>query len=138
MALFPISVSQGYLNDELDSRKGAILENLAAVMINKSGLPIYYFSRGEEHLEIDFILKTNKGIILVEEKSTNGKMSVFKAVMTSKTPYTAIKCYKVNKENFGNGAFFTSIPQCSLPFLLDEIKKLEKGIELKNIEYPNI
>ena len=138
MALFPISVSQGYLNDELDSRKGAILENLAAVMINKSSLPIYYFSRGEDHLEIDFILETNKGIILGEEKSTNGKMSASKAVMTSKTPYTAIKCYKVIKENFGKGVYFTSIPQCSLPFLLDEIKKLEKGIELKNIEYPNI
>ena len=106
MALFPISVSQRYLNDEFDSRKGAILKKLAAVMINKSGLPIYYFSRGEEHLEIDFILETNKGIILAEEKSTNGKMSASKAVMTSKTPYTAIKCYKVIKENFGKGIFY--------------------------------
>ncbi len=139
MALYPVSVSQAFLSDELDSRKGAIFENLAAITINKCGLPLYYFSKGEDHLEIDFILETSRGIVLIEEKSTNGKMAASRAVMNNETPYRANKCYKIIRENFGKGSFFVSVPQYSLPFMLDEIKKeLNAGTELKPIDYPEI
>ena len=65
MAMYPLSTSQEFLLNGLDSRKGAIFENLLAITINKAGLPLYYFSNGKEHLEIDFILEDNEGIILL-------------------------------------------------------------------------
>jgi len=65
MAMYPLSTSQEFLRDGLDSRKGAIFENLAAIMINKAGLPLYYFAKGSEHLEIDYIIESNDGIVLL-------------------------------------------------------------------------
>ena len=139
MAMYPLSTSQEFLRDGLDSRKGAIFENLAAIMINKAGLPLYYFAKGSEHLEIDYIVESNDGIVLLEEKSVNGRMPAAKAVMEGRTPYKASNCYKIIKENFGSGSFYTSIPQYALPFLLDEIvEELEKGVTLMPLDYPKI
>ena len=45
--------------------------------------------------------------------------------------------YKIIKENFGEGAFFTSIPQYATSFLLEQIKEeCNKGMVLKPLEYP--
>ena len=137
MAMYPLSTSQAFLRDELDSRKGAIFENLAAIMINKSGLPLYYYSRGSEHLEIDFIFESDKGIVLFEEKSVNGKMTASRNVMENKTLYKAEICYKVIRENFGKGSFYISIPQYAAPIVLDDIvKALYRGFEMKPLKYP--
>ncbi len=139
MALYPIGTTQSFLNETLDSRKGAIYENLCATMINKCGLDLYYFSNGRDHLEIDFLIEDNCGIILIEEKSVNGKMAASRNVMEGKTAYKAKKCYKIIKENIGKGSFYTSIPQYGTPFLLDDIKnELNKGIIMKPLEYPSI
>lgn len=106
-------------------------------MINKCDFPLYYFSNGQDHLEIDFLLEAEKGILLLEEKSVNGKMAASRNVMEGKTPYKAEKCYKIIKENFGKGSFYTSIPQYALPFLLDKIKKdSNKGVIFAPLEYP--
>ena len=123
MAMYPIVTMREFLNDNLDSRKGAIYENLAGVLIHKAGFPLYYFANGEKHLEIDFLIEGADGLILYEEKSTNGKMAASRAVMTGQTPYTAAVCYKIIENNFGDGAFYTSIPHFCAPFLLDEIKE---------------
>lgn len=137
MAMYPLSTSQEFLLNGLDSRKGTIFENLLAITINKAGLPLYYFSNGKEHLEIDFILEDNEGIILLEEKSVNGKMAASKNVMEGKTKYKAKICYKIIQENFGQGNFYTSIPQYAISFLLDKIKfDLEKGINFEPLIYP--
>lgn len=139
MALYPLSTSQEFLRDELDSRKGAIFENLAAVIINKAGLPLYYFANGSEHLEIDYIFEGNKGIVLLEEKSINGKMTASRAVMEGKTPYKAEICYKVIRENIGKGDFYITVPQYSVPFLLNNIvDELNNGTEMKPLEYPKV
>lgn len=139
MALYPISVSQAFLNEELDSRKGAIYENLCATMISKCGLSLYYFSNGQDHLEIDFLIEDIDGVILFEEKSTNGKMSASRNVMEGKTHYKGKRCYKIIKENIGKGSFYLSIPQYATPFVLEQIKdNINKGVELKKLEYPKI
>lgn len=138
MAMYPVSTSQAFLNDNLDSRKGAIFENLAAIMLNKSGFPLYYFSSGANHLEIDFIIENIDGIILIEEKSVNGKMAASRAVMEGRTQYKAVKCFKIIKENFGEGSFYTSIPHYAFPFLLEDMKTaLKKGFELPPLKYPS-
>ncbi len=123
MAMYPVVTTRDFLNDNLGSRKGAIYENLAGVLISKAGFPLYYYANGEKHLEIDFLIEGADGLILYEEKSTNGKMAASRAVMNGETPYKASKCYKIIENNFGEGAFFTSIPQFCAPFLLDEINK---------------
>ncbi len=134
MAMYPISTSASLFKNELDSRKGAIYENLAAIMIKKSNLPLYYFSNGRDHLEIDFIIESTDRIILLEEKSTNGKMAASKNIMEWRSNYKANKCYKIIKENFVSGSFYTTIPYYALLFLLDIIKsELDKGIELPKL-----
>lgn len=137
MAMYPLSTTQGFLRDELDSRKGAIFENLMATMISKVDFPLYYFSKGSEHLEIDFIFESDKGIILCEEKSTNGSMNASRMVMEGRTKYKAESCYKIIRNNFGIGEFYISIPQYATPFLLEDIRsELLKGMELKPLIYP--
>lgn len=137
MASYPLSVSQDFLRGELGSRKGAIYENLAATMIDKAGFPLRYYSRGDEHLEIDFIIESDDGINLIEEKATNGKMAASRAVMEGRTAYKASKCYKIIKDNFGEGSFYESIPHAALPFLLEEKKKkMEEGIDLSPLSFP--
>ena len=117
----------------------AIFENLAATMIHKAGFPLYYFSNGNQHLEIDFVFGSDKSIVLLEEKSVNGKMAASRAVMQGKTPYKADACYKVIRNNFGQGDFYTSVPHYAMPFLLEGVvKELQKGIELKPLEYPGV
>lgn len=139
MAMYPLSTSQEFLRDELDSRKGAIFENLAAIMLKKVGFPLYYFSKGSEHLEIDFIIEGDDGIILLEEKSINGKMAASRAVMEGRTAYQAKTCYKIIRNNFGIGDFYISVPQYALTFLLEQINdKIKKGIEMKPLKYPKI
>ena len=139
MAMYPLTTSTSFLTDKLDSRKGAIYEDLAAIMLNKAGFPLYYFASGMEHLEIDFIIETKDGINLIEEKSTNGKMSASRNVMEGKTSYKASKCYKVIRNNFGEGDFYTSIPQFYLPFLLDDIMgELKKGYTFEPLVYPKL
>ncbi|MDY6391324.1 MAG: DUF4143 domain-containing protein [Bacilli bacterium] len=139
MAMYPLSTSQEFLRNELGSRKGAIYENLAAVAINKAGLPLYYYSNGTEHLEIDFLLESEEGILLLEEKSTNGKMAASRNVMEGKTPYHASHCYKIISENFGKGSFYDAVPHFALPFLLKAItKKMKEGMNLEPLKFPEM
>lgn len=139
MAMYPLSTTQDFLKDELDSRKGAIFENLAAIMIKKNDFPLYYFSNGTQHLEIDFIIEGADGIILLEEKSTNGKMAASRSVMEGKTLYKAKECYKIINSNFGKGDFYTSIPQYAFSFLLEEFhEKLNTLIPFKEVKFPDI
>ncbi len=134
MSLFPIATLQDFLNDKLDSRKGSLYENLLATIIHKSGFPLMYFGNYEKHLEIDFLIEGKDGIILLEEKSTNGKMAASRQVMEGKTPYKATQCVKINSNGIGKGSFYISIPQYMSPFFLqNERKTLEDGLQAKPI-----
>lgn len=138
MAMYPISTSQELLRDELDSRKGAIFENLVSTMLHKSGFPLYYFCKGSDHLEIDFLVETNHGLALVEEKTVNGKMAASRAVMEGRTPYKASVCYKLVRHNFGIGNFYETIPHYAAPFLFENIaKELKQGTPLPPLEIPS-
>ena len=123
MAMNPVITTREFLNDELGARKGAIYENLAAVLIHKAGFPLFYFADGGNHIEIDFLIEGRDGLILYEEKSTNGKMAASRRVMKGETPYRATCCYKIMENNFGQGEFFTAIPQFCAPFLLEQIRE---------------
>ena len=65
--------------------------------------------------------------------------SASRNVMEGKTSYKASKCYKVIRNNFGEGDFYTSIPQFYLPFLLDDIMgELKKGYTFEPLVYPKL
>ena len=122
MACFPLSTLQELIDPTLGSKKRAIYENLSATMIHKAGFPLYFYGDYQKHLEIDFLLETKEGIVLLEEKSTNGKMAASRNIMENKTPYHAAKCIKIIQDGIGEGSFYTSYPQYLEPFYL-QMKK---------------
>lgn len=66
--------------------KGVIYENIVADAFIKNRIPLYYFSK-DSGLEIDFILKYQKKITLIEVKSTNGNTKSAKTVLNNKVKY---------------------------------------------------
>ena len=134
MSLFPLATLQDFLLNRLGSRKGALYENLLASMIAKAGFPLFYYGNYEKHLEIDFLLEGKDGIILLEEKSTNGKMAASRSIMEGNSPFKASRCVKINSSGVGIGSFYTSYPQYMAPFFLEsEMQKLKEGLFGKNI-----
>ena len=126
MSLFPLATLQDFLSNRLGSRKGALYENLLSCMINKAGFPLFYYGNYEKHLEIDFLLECKDGIVLLEEKSTNGKMAASRSIMEGNSPFKASRCIKINSFGVGVGSFYTSFPQYMAPFFLEEeMKKLQ-------------
>lgn len=104
--------------------------NLATVMIDKAGFPLFYYGSSDNHLEIGFLLETMDGITLYEEKSTNGKMSASRQVMKGLTTYHASKCIKVVKNGFGKGDFHFTIPQYAAPFYLQkEASRMQQSLK---------
>ena len=135
MACFPLSTLQELIDHTLGSRKGAIYENLSATMIHKAGFPLYFYGDYQKHLDIDFLLETKEGIVLLEEKSTNGKMAASRNVMENKTPYHAAKCIKIIQDGIGEGSFYTSYLQYLEPFYLQmEKDNLESCFIAKEVK----
>ncbi len=129
MSLFPLATLQDFLLNRLGSRKGALYENMLASMIDKAGFPLFYYGNYEKHLEIDFLLEGKEGIILLEEKSTNGKMAASRSVMEGDSPFKASRCIKINSFGVGKGSFYTSYPQYMAPFVLaEEMERLKEGL----------
>lgn len=67
------------LEGSLGINKGAIVENLAAEMISKSGRPLTYFER-KGTLDIDFVFNMDGRIVAIEAKSGNNRQ--FKSLDT--------------------------------------------------------
>ena len=118
LSFFPNSIMHQVLSGDLGAYKGMIYEGFAADCLYKQHLPLYYYSDTKRHLENDFILEGKKGIIVIESKATNGKMASARMLMRENSPYKVDKVYKVASGDFGQGGFYESIPQYSLPFLL--------------------
>ena len=118
LSLYPISIMREILSGDLGAYKGMIYEGFVADAFYKTHLPLYYYSDTKKHLENDFLLEGKEGIIVIESKATNGKMASARALMSEDSPYKVSKVYKVAASGFGEGAFYESIPQYALPFLL--------------------
>ena len=124
-ACYEEALYQESLQGLLGARKGALVENLVATFIQKSGRKNYYYANSLAHKEIDFLLESQEGVILLEAKSTNGKMLASKALVEGENPYKHYKCYKVIESNFGVGSFYRTIPHYALPFFLDSLSERE-------------
>lgn len=119
LSFYPVSILQQVLSGDLGAYKGMIYEGFVADAFYKGHFPLYYYSDTKKHFENDFIVETRNGIVVIESKATNGKMASAKALMSPDSPYNIHKVYKVAASNFGEGSFYTSIPQYSLPFLME-------------------
>ena len=133
VASYPITLMTQILSGDLGAYKGAIYESIAADMLYKADVPLFYFEDTLRHLENDFIVETQEGIDVYEVKSTNGKLNSAKALIAKDSPYAhQIKhVYKLIDKRFGEGDFYLSLPRFLLGFKMDAEKaKIESSLVL--------
>ncbi len=70
--------------------KGTIYENIVADAFIKNKIPLYYYSK-DSGLEIDFIMKYEEKITLIEVKATNGNTKSSKTVLSDKIKYPSVE-----------------------------------------------
>ena len=139
VASFPISLTSEILSGGLGANKGAIYESIAADMLYKADIPLFYHEDTLHHLENDFLVENNEGIDIYEVKATNGRMASAKAILEKNSPYrNQIKhVYKLIDKSYGEGGFYKSFPRFLLGFKMEI--ETEKAIgELKVDPLPKI
>ncbi len=95
--------------------KGFIYENLIADALSKNDVPLYYHSINN-NLEIDYIVSTSSGLILLEVKSgKNNPKSLKKTINVDK----GIRGIKLSKNNIGFVDGMLTMPYY-LSYLIDE------------------
>lgn len=63
--------------------KGALFENIAAESLSKQGYNLFYYKRENSTLEMDFFVRTQKSLVPVEVKATNGTAKSLRTLITS-------------------------------------------------------
>ena len=106
------------LSGNLKVYKGAIFENIVADAFSKLGRKLYYYHK-ESGLEIDFIIRHEGEVTLVEVKATHGKTKSTNYVLENKNVYNVNKCIKLCESNIGVTDNKITIPYY-LAYLLEE------------------
>ena len=125
VASYPVTLMVEILNGNLGAYKGAIYESIAAEMLYKARVPLFYREDTLNHYENDFLVETLDGIDVYEVKSTNGKIASAKALLDQNNPYRhQIKnIYKLIDKRYGDGSFYKSFPRFLLGFKAEVDKK---------------
>ena len=90
--------------------KGALLENIVAEALTKSGLPLYYYKKDDSTLEEDFFVRTAQELVPVEVKSTNNTSKSLRTLIDS-TSYPDIHFgVKLTGSNLGYGDHIYTFP----------------------------
>jgi hypothetical protein len=112
-------------NENLNTYKGAIYENIVADMLVKAGYGLYFYKDDNKKLEMDFFVRDASSLIPVEVKANDNSTISLNNLIDSKK-YSDIKYgIKLCNKNIGfNGKFYT-FPYF-LTFLLKRFLK-EKG-----------
>ena len=106
------------LNGDLNVYKGAIYENIIADAFSKIGRKLYYYHK-DSGLEIDFVIRYENEVCLIEVKSTTGKVKSAKTILENYDKYKVKKCIKLGEYNIGEINNTLTIPYY-LAFLLSE------------------
>ena len=78
--------------------KGGIYENLVAGMLERNGIPLYYFKNEHGDVELEFMVETNAGVVPLEVKAKNGAtQSLNKVLNFPRIPFG----YKFTAGNVG-------------------------------------
>lgn len=106
------------LKGNLYSYKGAVLENLIAGMLSKSGHALFYF-RKDSGLELDFLIRCLGEPTILEVKATTGNAKSAKTVLQHPEKYHIKQGIKLTDGNIGrslNGQMLT-VPHYLAAFL---------------------
>lgn len=95
-------------NENLNTYKGAIYENVVADMLVKSGYGLYFYKDDNKKLEMDFFIRDTNSLIPVEVKANDNSTPSLNNLI-SKEKYKEIKYgIKLCNKNIGfNGKFYT-------------------------------
>ena len=115
MASLSKDVTTSIYNQKDFIYKGFIYESLIADALSKNDVPLYYHSINN-NLEIDYIVSTSSGLILLEVKSgKNNPKSLKKSINADK----GIRGIKLSKNNIGYIDGMLTMPYY-LSYLIDE------------------
>ncbi len=95
-------------NQNFNTYKGAIYENIVGDMLVKSGYDLFYYKDDQNKLEMDFFIRDIDSLIPVEVKASDGSTISLNQLIDSKK-YPEIKYgIKLCNKNIGfNGKFYT-------------------------------
>ena len=112
-------------NENLNTYKGALYENIVADMLIKEGYDLYFYKDDSKKLEMDFFVRDTNSLIPVEVKA-NDNATISLNNLIDKPYYKDIKYgIKLCNKNIGyNGKFYT-FPYF-LTFLLKKYLKARK------------
>ena len=120
VASYPPMLLNEIISGKLGAYKGALYESIAAEMLYKEDVPLFYFEDTLQHLENDFLVETTKGIDVFEVKSTNGRMNSAKALLNKDSPYKdqIDQIIKLIDKRYGDGDFYKTFPRFLLGFMI--------------------
>ncbi len=95
-------------NNNFNTYKGAIYENVIAEGLTKAGFDLFFYKTDKPSIEMDFIIRDNNSIIPVEVKASNNATPSLNNLIESKK-YKEVKYgIKLCNKNIGfNGKFYT-------------------------------
>ena len=117
-------------NENLNTYKGALYENIVADMLVKAGFGLYFYKDDSKKIEMDFFVRDINSLIPVEVKA-NDNSTISLNNLIDRDSYQDIKYgIKLCNKNIGfNGKFYT-FPYF-LTFLLKRYLKEKDGISYK-------
>ena len=103
-----------YAGRLVGNEKGGLYENLLAGMLERKGLPLFYFKTEDGTREIEFVLERDSGIVPIEVKASNGTtISLNEMLERSDVPYG----YKFVDGNVGVSGKKRTLPHYMAMFL---------------------
>lgn len=112
-------------NENMNTYKGALYENIVADMLVKEGYNLYFYRDDSKKVEIDFLIRDTKTLIPIEVKANDNSTVSLNTLINNKH-YDDVKYgIKLCNKNIGyNGTFYT-FPYF-LSFLLKRYLKEKK------------
>ena len=94
--------------------KGGLYENLIAGMLERKGIPLYYFKNEEGSREVEFMVERDGGIVPVDVKASNGTtLSLNEVLEKPQVPYG----YKFVDGNIGVSGKKITLPHYMAMFI---------------------
>ena len=124
MAMYGTLVKQQILSGKLKgAMKGGIYENLVAGMLDRSRLPLHYFKRDKDAVEMEFVVEQAEGVIPLEVKSATGATaSLDKLLRPDDVPFG----YKFAGGNVGVSGKKITLPHYMAMF----VEAMDAGVPL--------
>ena len=98
----------------MGNAKGGLYENLIAGMLERKGIPLYYFKNEEGSREVEFMVERDGGIVPVEVKASNGStLSLNEVLEKPQVPYG----YKFVDGNVGVSGKKITLPHYMAMFI---------------------